>query len=175
MSEPIGDEHVSQFNKYMIPLVKIMMRRQKSRPEFFERLKEGLEEAIKMSKLIIGVDFDGTLVRHRFPEIGEEVTLAVDVCLELQENHKLILYTMRSNESLEAATKWCEDRGIKLWGINKNPSQSSWTNSPKVYAHIYIDDAAYGCPLVYVEGERPYVDWSKVLEYINSFEQKKTH
>ena len=58
--------------------------------------------------------------------------------------------------------------GINLFGINENPTQYSWTNSRKVYGHIYIDDAGYGCPLIYpLNGDRPYVDWKNInLDYL---------
>ena len=53
--------------------------------------------------------------------------------------------------------------GIKLFGINTNPNQLSWTESPKAYADIYVDDAAFGCPLIRPEGfKRPCVDWETV-------------
>jgi len=51
---------------------------------------------------------------------------------------------------------------VPLVGINGNPEQGSWTISPKAYAHIYIDDAALGCPLIKPYQSRPYVDWKAV-------------
>ena len=80
---------------------------------------------------------------------------------------------------LSDAVNFLKQNGIELYGINKNPDQLSWTNSPKVYGHLYIDDAAVGCPLIYPEkNERPYVDWNKVGEEIlkiTSNNLKKTH
>lgn len=70
---------------------------------------------------------------------------------------------MRSGDTLENAVKWFADNGIELWGVNRNPDQYKWTGSPKVYAQLYIDDAALGCPLIKpMNGKRPYVDWSLV-------------
>lgn len=111
--------------------------------------------------IIIAVDFDGTCVKHKYPDVGEDVPYAVKTLLALAENsHKIILYTMRSNEPLLHAVNWFKSNNIPLYEINKNPSQRFWTNSPKVYANLYIDDAAYGCPLKHDIGdERPYVDW----------------
>jgi len=119
-----------------------------------------------MKARIVAVDFDGTLAVHKYPKIGEEVEGAIEACLKLQESCKLILYTMRSGETLDQAVEWCEQRGLKFWGVNENPDQKSWTDSPKIYAHIYIDDAAFGCPLKDVPNERPVVDWSKVVQTI---------
>jgi hypothetical protein len=117
-------------------------------------------------KKVIAVDFDGTVVKHRFPEIGDEVPHAVEVLKRLNEKGvRLIVWTMRCGEHLEVDAKdWFEERGIKVWAYNRNPEQTSWTESPKCYAHVYIDDAAIGCPLIYPQdtGERPFVDWFAV-------------
>lgn len=118
----------------------------------------------------IAVDFDGTIADHVFPEIGVAVPGAF-FWLELfqQAGAKLILWTMRSDSDnagpvLSQAVEFCHRNGIDFWAVNGNPEQSSWSSSPKAYAHIYIDDAAFGCPLLENPraGGRPYVDWSKV-------------
>ena len=112
--------------------------------------------------MIIAVDFDGTCVTHEYPKIGRDIG-AVPVLMDLTNNkHKLILWTMRSGPELKAAVDWFKIIGIPLWGINTNPEQHEWTNSPKAYAELYIDDAALGIPLKRVTNNRPYVDWVKV-------------
>lgn len=113
--------------------------------------------------MFVGLDFDGTVVTHDFPDIGKDIG-AISWLLKIQEaGGRIILNTMRSGESLVAAVKFLEDQGVELYGVNQNPSQASWTASPKVYAHVYIDDAAFGCPLIFpVDGKRPYVDWNIV-------------
>jgi hypothetical protein len=76
---------------------------------------------------------------------------------------------MRSGLRLEAAVRWFRDRKIELWAVNRNPEQEQWTSSPKVYADIYIDDSALGCPLIFLEGvRRPVVNWSKVRQLLES-------
>ena len=115
----------------------------------------------------IAIDFDGTCVEHKFPDVGKDAPGAVD-CLKKMVNcgHKIILNTMRSGEYLEAAVQWFIQRDIPLSGINSDPRQSSWTQSPKVYADIYIDDAAFGCPLITPPGfNRACVDWSAVDDH----------
>jgi hypothetical protein len=70
---------------------------------------------------------------------------------------------MRSGTTLQEAVKWFEDNRIPLWNVNQNNEQQTWTTSNKAYAHIYIDDAALGAPLVPGwGGERPYIDWEMV-------------
>ena len=118
----------------------------------------------KESGYIIAVDFDGTCVDHNYTAIGMEVEGAVEVLRALNKRgHRIILNTMRSGEKLDAAVKWFSDRKIVLWGVNRNPEQEEWTSSPKVFADLYIDDSALGCPIMFIDGvRRPVVKWAKV-------------
>lgn len=79
---------------------------------------------------------------------------------------------MRSSKELDEAVKWCEERGIKFYGINTNPTQKSWTTSPKAYGIFQIDDNALGCPLIFEEGHRPRVDWKTIDEKFSSLIEK---
>ena len=64
---------------------------------------------------------------------------------------------------LSEAVEFCRQHGVEFDALNRNPQQDEWTSSPKAYAHVYIDDAAFGCPLKPpVNGGRPTVDWSIV-------------
>jgi len=129
----------------------------------------------------ICIDFDGTCVSHEFPKVGKDIG-AVPVLKKLLKNgHRLILYTMRSNISkvktidnnicdkpdnyLTDAVMWFCENKIELYGINKNPTQHGWTNSPKVYGQLYIDDSGLGIPLTYNSeiSLKPYVNW-KIVE-----------
>ena len=114
--------------------------------------------------MYIAIDFDGTCVTHDYPRIGKDIN-AVNVLKKLVANgHKLILNTMRSGKELKEAINWFKENGIELYGANENPTQKKWTNSPKVYANLYIDDAALGCPLKMdlSISDRPFVDWEAV-------------
>jgi hypothetical protein len=128
----------------------------------------------------IAIDFDGTCVTHEFPKVGKDVG-AVPILKDLvKKGHRLILFTMRSDVEdpqsdnkeihsvpgnyLTDAIEWFKKNDIPLYGIQTNPTQTSWTKSPKAYAQLYIDDAALGCPLVHNPSysDRPYVNWFKV-------------
>lgn len=122
--------------------------------------------------MIIAIDFDGTCVTHEYPKVGDDIG-AQEVLKELISNgHKLILWTMRSDKigetTLKDALDWFHTKQISLWGINQNPDQisSGWSKSNKQYANLYIDDAALGCPLIYNEDSKPFVDWIKVREML---------
>lgn len=118
--------------------------------------------------MYIAVDFDGTCVSHEYPYVGHNIG-AIRVLKRIMDSgHEIILNTMRSGNELDEAVQWFTDNNIALFGINENPTQKSWTKSPKVYAHLYIDDAALGCPLKMdpnVSG-RPFVDWQQVEKYM---------
>jgi len=109
------------------------------------------------------VDFDGTMVTHEYPDIGRNIGAFEWLKKAQEKGAKIILFTMRSGNELGAAVEHCHRNGILLYGINRNPTQDSWTSSPKAYGNVYIDDAALGCPLhVSSKAIRPFVDWSKV-------------
>ena len=119
--------------------------------------------------MYICIDFDGTVVDHRYPYLGDPVPRAVDWLRRWAElGAKLILFTMRSDgndgqDLLQDAVQYFEKNDIPLFGINHNPDQASWTSSPKAYAQLYIDDAAFGCPLIHPPTfNKPCVDWKRV-------------
>lgn len=119
--------------------------------------------------MYICVDFDGTVVDHCYPDIGEAVPEAIVWLQRLQsQGAKIILFTMRSNRAggknlLQDAVRFMEANGISLFGVNRNPDQDSWTSSPKAYGDVYVDDSAIGCPLILPKGfARQCVDWKKV-------------
>lgn len=135
--------------------------------------------------MIIAVDFDGTCVTHSFPKVGKNIGAAHILRELVQQGHRLILYTMRANcedntgfseevpqihngPFLDEAIEWFADNGIELYAHQENPSQKSWTTSPKCYAELYIDDAALGTPLVRDNeiSSRSFVCWKSVLKIL---------
>ena len=51
--------------------------------------------------MTIAVDFDGTIVEHRYPRIGREIPFATDTLKLLQQDqHRLILWSVREGELL---------------------------------------------------------------------------
>ena len=118
--------------------------------------------------MYIAVDFDGTCVTHDYPRIGKEIGAPKVLKRLVEAGHKLILNTMRSGKELQDAIHWFNINGIELYGVNENPTQKHWTTSPKVYAHMYIDDAAFGCPLRNVPdfSDRPFVDWDSIYRQL---------
>ncbi len=122
-----------------------------------------------MSTMYICVDFDGTVVDHRYPCVGDPVPLAVDWLQRWVElGAQIVLFTMRADDPgkgdlLQDAVDYFTKNNIPLYGINRNPDQDSWTTSPKAYGKLYIDDSAFGCPLIHPPTfNKPCVDWKIV-------------
>ena len=98
--------------------------------------------------MTIDVVFDGTIVEHRYPKIGEEIPFATETLKILaQERHKLILWTVREGELLEEAIEWCRQRGVFFYSVNKDyPEEEKSHNgfSRKLKADLFIDDRNLG-------------------------------
>lgn len=135
--------------------------------KFGDKIDEKTSNSNGERIMLIAVDFDGTCVTHEYPKIGRDIGAVPVLSALADRGHQLILFTMRSGKELMDAVRWFEENDIPLYGVNNNPRQHTWTSSPKVYAKVYIDDAALGAPLIVssIEGERPYIDWGAVAEY----------
>lgn len=99
-------------------------------------------------RYIIAVDFDGTIVEHKYPAIGDEMMFAFDTLKALQKKgHTLILWTYRTGKYLDAAVKYCEKNGFKFYAVNKSYSEEVYDEkeiSRKINADIFIDDRNVG-------------------------------
>ena len=113
--------------------------------------------------MIIAVDFDGTIVEHRYPEIGKEKLFAFDTLRSLQkQNHQLILWTIRTGKELDEAVEFCRKNGIEFYAVNKNYPEEIFdeTISRKINADIYIDDKNIG----------GFPGWSGVWQMLTPYE-----
>lgn len=97
-----------------------------------------------MDRKIIAVDFDGTLSKGRWPDVGVPNFLLIQKLIQLQqEGHKLILWTCREGEALYNAVEWCKDMNLVFDAINDNlpeVKEKYGNNSRKISCDIYIDD-----------------------------------
>ena len=98
--------------------------------------------------MTIAVDFDGTIVEHRYPAIGPEKPFAIDTLKYLcAQRHKLILWTVREGELLDEAVAYCQRRGLEFYAVNKNYPEEKPTHegySRKLQADLFIDDRNLG-------------------------------
>ena len=93
--------------------------------------------------LTIAVDFDGTLVENRYPEIGKPILFAFETIKKLQqEGHQIILWTYRCGKPLEDAVAFCKKKGVEFYAINKSYPEEEYDprQSRKNLADIFIDD-----------------------------------
>lgn len=99
--------------------------------------------------MIIAIDFDGTIVEHRYPQIGKEIPFAIDTLKQLQaDGHRLILWTVRTGRLLDEAVAWCKERGITFYAVNKDYEEEDEERnkhySRKLKADVWIDDRNVG-------------------------------
>ena len=89
--------------------------------------------------MVIACDFDGTIVEHRYPAIGEERPFACEVLRRLiNDRPRLILWTVR-------ALAWCKERGVEFYAVNSDSSEmfneaKDKNFSCKLNADVFIDD-----------------------------------
>jgi hypothetical protein len=111
--------------------------------------------------LKIAVDFDGTIVEHKYPEIGKEILFAFETLRALQkQKHQLILWTYRSGRELEEAVEFCRRNGVEFYAINASYPEEEFDeeyDSRKIDADIFIDDRNIG-------GLPP---WGEIYQMIN--------
>lgn len=110
----------------------------------------------------IAVDFDGTIVEHKYPYIGKEIPFAIETLKRLaEERHKLVLWTVREGRLLDEAVAFCRERGLEFYAVNQDdpdsvPVKSNY-QSRKLKADVFIDDRNVG----------GLPDWGMIYEMIN--------
>ena len=100
-----------------------------------------------LDKLVIAIDFDGTIVEDAYPKVGKARIFAFETMKRLQQDgHRLILWTYRSGSKVDDAVEFCEENGITFYAVNQSFPEEQFDNkvSRKIYADIYIDDRNIG-------------------------------
>ena len=113
--------------------------------------------------MIIAIDFDGTIVEHKYPAIGAELPFAIETLIKLkEEGHKLILWTVREGRLLDEAVEFCRERGLEFYAINRDyPEEEKGRNnhfSRKLKADLWIDDRNLG----------GLPDWGTIYEMVHN-------
>lgn len=96
--------------------------------------------------MIIAVDFDGTIVEHKYPAIGKAIPFAIDTLKQLQnEHHQLLLWTVREGRLLQEAIDYCASQGLYFYAHNANfPEEDPKVSGRKLKADLFIDDRNFG-------------------------------
>lgn len=116
--------------------------------------------------MLIAVDFDGTIVEHRYPAIGKEKTFAFETLKRLQkQGHLLVLWTIRSGKYLDDAVDYCRRNGVEFYAINRTYPEEviDHTMSRKVNADIFIDDRNVG----------GFLGWGEIWQALNKNASKE--
>jgi len=98
-------------------------------------------------RLLIAVDFDGTIVDDAYPKIGKTRIFAFETLKRLQnDGHRLILWTYRSGKRLDEAVEFCKENGITFYAVNQSFPEEQYDErkSRKINADLFIDDRNIG-------------------------------
>ena len=98
-----------------------------------------------MKKLVIGLDFDGTVVKSAYPKIGKPKFLSLPILRWLMQRHTVVLWTCRSGQHLDDALRWCRDNGLRFEFVNCNTFdriRAYGGDCRKLSCDILVDDKA---------------------------------
>lgn len=116
-----------------------------------------------MTKRIIAIDFDGTIVEDRYPEIGKLKDGAKGAIHSLKKDgYKLILWTSRTGIHLARAVEFLAKEGITFDEINnscKDNVKEFGNDTRKIFADVYVDDK---CVMM-----MPFPPWREIYEMIH--------
>lgn len=94
----------------------------------------------------LAVDFDGTLCRNMYPDIGMPIGETIrQVKLAKDYGVRVALWTCRQSAYLDKAIAWCAAQGIELDAVNDNTEERKafYGNNPrKIGYHELWDDRA---------------------------------
>ena len=153
--------------------------------KFKELFRKDIAEKTGMHQQTIRNIENGTGLMSTVEKYAEAMGLEIGAPRVLRKlveaGHNLILFTMRSNKKivkcigdpnwtpvagnyLDDAMEWFKKHDIPLYAIQVHPDQRSWTDAPKCYGHLIIDDISLGMPLHFDQSvsQRPYIDWIEV-------------
>ncbi len=109
--------------------------------------KRCFPEVTKDKHKVIAVDFDGCICKLDWPNIGEPNWDVINALKEEKaKGSKLILWTCRGGQLLDAAIEACTSWGIKFDAVNENVPEKlehyEYSDSRKISADEYWDDLA---------------------------------
>lgn len=133
--------------------------------------KAALSPVGQVAKRTIGIDFDGCLCENKYPEIGSpNQKVIAEANVEKESGSRLILWTCRTGDHLEAALKACESWGLVFDAVNENTKemiQLFGSDTRKVAADEYWDDKAVKKTFADTQPE------NKVSNFLNALTGRK--
>lgn len=117
-------------------------------------------------RLVIAIDFDGTIVESRWPDVGQPLIGAIESIKKLHKRgHKIIIWTCRTGEPLDKAMRWLIANKVPYDAINANLPERIKAyrgDTRKVSADLYVDDKSLGMRHV-----KPSEIWDMVRREVN--------
>jgi len=121
-----------------------------------------------MKKLVIAVDFDGTIVTNKYPGIGYLKRNAKKVINELFDaGHEIIINSCRQGKEEQDMIDFLKQMGIKYSAVNENLCyriEEYGNDCRKIGADVYIDDKAYPCNIM---------NWNEIYRFITRKANRK--
>lgn len=114
-----------------------------------------------MNKIVLAVDFDGTLAELGYPALGDPKPNASKVMKRLvEEGAHIIIWTCRQGIDVDKIRDWCILHDVPYHQINEHHPrllEIYQNDTRKVCADIYIDDRClFGLP----------DDWEEIYQLI---------
>lgn len=111
---------------------------------------------------IVAIDFDGTIVEDKYPEIGALKPEAKKYINKLRaDGYEVIIWTTRTHLKLLEAIEFLAKEGIKYNEINQSSQANlmmyNGQDSRKIFADMYIDDRGLLSPMP---------PWSEIYDMI---------
>jgi hypothetical protein len=118
--------------------------------------------------LVIGIDFDGTIVTEQWPKIGRLRWLAKKRInwMQHKRKHILVLVTCREGELLEQADRFLMDHGIFMDYLNKNTSEiiAQYGDCRKISVDLLLDNLAFFPGWLFVPVVVLWMEWRERLQ-----------
>jgi len=99
-------------------------------------------KSLNPSKKIIAIDFDGTIVKNKYPFIENPDMGLINFIKQNRDRYTFVLWTCRHGKQLKYAVDWLAEQGIEFDLVNENAPWNidEYGDSRKIFADYYIDD-----------------------------------
>ena len=121
-------------------------------------------------KLVLAIDFDGTIVTDAYPNIGQLLPNAKQCINDLYEKHncEIVIWTCRTGVEEFNCRNFLIENNMHFTTINQNTPAviCRWNkdDSRKVYADIYIDDRS--------QYANKQISWLNIYNFVLDYKYK---
>ncbi|MDD5649611.1 MAG: hypothetical protein PHF86_04225 [Candidatus Nanoarchaeia archaeon] len=125
-------------------------------------------------KLILAVDFDGTIIKDEKDYVPRELIPNAKEVLKWahEKGCYIILWTCRSGKMLKQATDFLDKNNIAYDAVNENAPTTNFKTSRKIFSDYYIDDRSFKINWLEIKKEIAKRLVVKVADEIQELEEK---